>query len=116
MENLQVFHALLLHWRSKGTSKCKVSKRDGVANRTSQTQGGVTTSCTLDNDDELAATSGGFSNSYGYNANGEQTSRTLSGTSYTLSYDYEGQMTSIGGASFACDAVYGRGVVFLLRT
>ncbi|HLJ68170.1 MAG TPA: RHS repeat-associated core domain-containing protein [Chloroflexota bacterium] len=84
---------------------------DPVGNRTSQTIGTATTSFTLDNDDELTATSsstGGFVNSYSYNANGEQTGRTLSGTAYTLAYDYDGQMTSaaVGGAttSFAYDA------------
>ncbi len=68
---------------------------DGEGNRTSQTIGGVTTSFTLNDDDELTATSGGFTNSYSYNANGEQTGRTLSGTAYTLEYDYEGQLTQI---------------------
>jgi RHS repeat-associated protein len=82
---------------------------DVVGNRTSQVVAGVTTTFTLNNDDELTATSGGFVNSYAYNANGEQTTRTLSGTSHTLSYDYEGQLTSImqGGntTSFAYDAL-----------
>ena len=44
---------------------------DGVGNRTSQTNGTATTTFTLDSDDELTATSsstGGFVNSYGYNA------------------------------------------------
>jgi hypothetical protein len=36
------------------------------------------------NDDELTATSGGFVNSYAYNVNGQQTTRTLAGTSHTL--------------------------------
>src|SRR6185369_699632 len=40
---------------------------------------------------------------------GDQTNRTLSGTSYTLAYDYEGQLTSstVGGVSttFAYDAL-----------
>jgi YD repeat-containing protein len=43
-------------------------------------------------------------------ANREQTNRTLSGTSHTLAYDYEGQMTSttVGGStqsSFVYDAL-----------
>ena len=64
----------------------------------------------INSDDELTATSGQFSNSYSYNANGEQTGRTLSGTAYTLAYDYDGQLTSIstGGStvsSFAYDAL-----------
>ena len=71
---------------------------DAVGNRTGQTKGTATTTLTLDSDDELTATSsstGGFVNSYGYNANGEQTSRTLSGTAYTLAFDYDGQITSM---------------------
>src|SRR5436309_945450 len=51
--------------------------------------GSATTSFTLDSDDELTATSsssGGFVNSYSYNAAGDQTNRTLSGTSWTLAY------------------------------
>ena len=60
-----------------------------------------TTSCA---DDELKSTSGSFANSYGYNANGDQTTRTLAGTSWTLTYDYDDQLTSTGGASFAYDA------------
>ena len=59
--------------------------------------GGVTTTYAYDNDDELTGTSGGFVNSYGYNANGDQTTRTLSGTSYSLTYDYDDQLTSTGG-------------------
>ena len=81
-------------------------------NRTSQTIGTQTTSFTLNSDDELTATASstsGFVNSYSYNANGEQTGRTLSGTAYTLAYDYDGQLTStsVGGSvqsSFAYDA------------
>jgi hypothetical protein len=56
---------------------------DAVGNRTSQTIGIQTTNFTLNNDDELTATAsstGGFVNSYSYNANGEQTGRTLLGT------------------------------------
>ena len=72
------------------------------------TEGRTTTNFTLNNDDELTATSGGFVNSYGYNANGEQISRTLSGTAYTQAFDYEGQLTSItqgsNVVSFAYDA------------
>jgi RHS repeat-associated protein len=64
---------------------------------------------TLNTDDELTATSGGFTNSYSYNANGEQTNRTLAGTSNTLAFDYDGQLTSItqgsNVTSFAYDAL-----------
>ncbi|MDE2206417.1 MAG: hypothetical protein KGK12_07220 [Armatimonadetes bacterium] len=52
--------------------------------------GSTSTSFTMDNDDELTATSGGFANSYSYNANGEQTGRTLAGTAYSLAFDYDG--------------------------
>jgi RHS repeat-associated protein len=73
-----------------------------------QTVGGTSTSFTYSNDDELTATSGGFTNSYSYNANGEQTGRTLSGTAYSLSFDYDGQLTQItqgsSTTSFAYDA------------
>ena len=71
---------------------------DGVGNRTSQTVGAQTTTFTLDSDDQLNSTSsttGGFVNSYSYNANGEQTGRTLSGTAYTVAFDYDGRQTSI---------------------
>jgi RHS repeat-associated protein len=68
---------------------------DGEGNRTSQTIGANTTSFTLNDDYELTATSGGFANSYSYNANGEQTGRTLNGAAHTLGYDYEGQLTQI---------------------
>jgi len=60
---------------------------DPVGNRTGETVGSASTSFTLDNGDELTATSGGFANSYSYNANGEQTGRTLAGTAYSLAFD-----------------------------
>jgi RHS repeat-associated protein len=88
---------------------------DGEGRRTSQgiTVSGstATTAFTLNADDELTATSsstGGFTNSYSYNDNGEQIGRTLSGTSYSQDFDYDGQMTSTTGASttsYATDAV-----------
>ena len=68
-----------------------------------------TTTLTYDSDDELNSTSsstGGFVNSYTYNANGEQTGRTLSGTAYTLAYDYEGQLTGITQGSNTTSFVY----------
>ena len=104
-------------WASRLTSESRTGTNaysrsyvlDPAGNRTSQTVGGVTTNFTLNSDDQLTATSGGIVNSYGYNANGEQTSRTLSGTAYTLSYDYEGQLTSIvqgaNTTSFTYDAL-----------
>jgi RHS repeat-associated protein len=79
---------------------------DGEGRRTSQavTVGlsTATTALTLNADDELTATSsssGGFTNSYSYNDNGEQIGRTLSGTAYSQDFDYDGQMTSTTGAS-----------------
>lgn len=46
---------------------------------------------------------------YSYNANGEQTGRTIGGTSYTVGFDYDGQVTSIaqGGntVSYAYDTL-----------
>ena len=85
---------------------------DWAGNRTSQTVGTATTSFTLDSDDQLnstASSTGGFTNSYGYNAKGEQTSRTLSGTAYTEAFDYDGELTSITQGStvvsFAYDAL-----------
>jgi RHS repeat-associated protein len=48
-------------------------------------------------------------NSYSYNANGEQTNRTLAGTSHTLAWDYDGQLLSstVGGVAttFTYDAL-----------
>ena len=54
--------------------------------------------------DQTTGTRGGFVNSYGYNANGDQTTRTLAGTSSTLTYDFDDQLLSTGGAAFAYDA------------
>jgi hypothetical protein len=45
-----------------------------MGNRTSQTVGGSSTTFSHSNDDELTGTSGGISNSYGYNANGSRCS------------------------------------------
>jgi RHS repeat-associated protein len=47
------------------------------------------------------------SNSYGYDANGNMTSRTVGGQSYTLAYDAENRLVSVSGAataSFVYDA------------
>jgi RHS repeat-associated protein len=85
---------------------------DPVGNRTAQTSGTATTSFTLDSDDQLNSASsatGGLNNSYSYNANGEQTGRTIAGTAYTPAFDYDGQLTSItqgsNVTSFAYDAI-----------
>ena len=39
----------------------------------------------------------GVDNSYGYDANGNQTSRIINGQSYTLGYDAEGHLVSVSG-------------------
>jgi RHS repeat-associated protein len=106
-------------WGSRLTSEVRTGTNpysknytlDGVGNRTAQTVGTATTSFTLDSDDQLNSTSsttGGFTNSYSYNANGEQTGRTISGTAYTLAFDYDGELSSItqgsNVTSFAYDA------------
>ena len=88
-------HRLTSDSRTGTNAYSKTYVVDGTGNRTSQTVGGTTTSFTLNNDDELTATSGGIVNSYGYNSNGEQTSRTLGGTAYSLAWDYDGQLSSI---------------------
>jgi YD repeat-containing protein len=72
-------HRLTSESRTGSNSYTKSYTLDGVGNRTSQTVGMTTTNFTLNSDDELTATSGGFINSYTYNANGEQTNRPLSG-------------------------------------
>ena len=96
--------------RTGGSSYSASYSVDGVGNRTSQTIGTKTTAFTLNSEDELTATSsstGGFVNSYTFNNAGDQTNRTLSGTSWTLAYDYEGQMTSTAtGGSTVSSMVY----------
>ena len=111
------------NWANRLTSESRTGSNaysttytvDGEGRRTSQgvTVGGstATTSFSLNSDDELTSTSsstGGFTNSYSYNDNGEQIGRTLSGTSYSQDFDYDGQMTSTTGAStisYATDAL-----------
>jgi len=57
-----------------------------------------------------AVTSLANGNSYGYDANGNMTSRTVSGQSYTLGYDAENRMTSVSGAATASFVYDGDGV------
>ena len=74
---------LTIQLRSDSMCGCAsrgVCDESGASNRTSQTVGGTSTTFTYDNDDRLTSTSGGVVNSYGYNDNGEQTSRTRYGT------------------------------------
>jgi len=52
---------------------------------------------------------GAFGNSYGYDANGNQTSRTIGGVAYTFIFDYENRVTEVkqgttGIATFVYDA------------
>jgi hypothetical protein len=42
-----------------------------------------------------------FGDSYAYDANGNQTARTISGVTSTLTYDYENRLTSVSGGSTA---------------
>lgn len=49
------------------------------------------------------AVSAAYGNSYGYDGNGNQTSRTISGVTYTLAFDYENRLTEVkqGATSLA---------------
>ena len=40
-------------------------------------------------------------NSYGYDANGNQTTRTVGGSTSTLTYDAENRLTAVSGATSA---------------
>jgi hypothetical protein len=55
----------------------------------------VTATHSDSNEDELLSTNGGIVNSYGYNANEEQTSPALGRAAYTLAYGHGVQLTSI---------------------
>jgi len=57
-----------------------------------------------------AVTSLSNGNSYGYDANGNMTSRTVSGQSVTLGYDAENRMTSVSGALSASFVYNGDGM------
>ena len=45
--------------------------------------------------DKPHAVASAFGNSYGYDGNGNQTSRTIAGVEYTLHYDYENRLTEV---------------------
>jgi uncharacterized protein RhaS with RHS repeats len=47
-----------------------------------------------------------YGNSYAYDANGNQTSRTIGGVAYTLVYDYEKRLVSMSGGSVSATFVY----------
>ena len=46
-----------------------------------------------------------FGNSYGYDANGNQTTRTIGGVAYTFAYDYENHLTAVSGGSISASFV-----------
>ncbi|HEV2472281.1 MAG TPA: RHS repeat-associated core domain-containing protein, partial [Chthonomonadales bacterium] len=73
---------------------------------TSEKIAGVSTAFSLDSDDELTSTSGGITDSFSYNANGEQTGRTIGGVAHTLSFDYDGELTSIAWGSSTTSFTY----------
>lgn len=48
----------------------------------------------------------GVSNTYGYDANGNQTTRVINGVTLTLAYDAEGRMVSVTGPSITAAFTY----------
>jgi len=52
------------------------------------------------------AVTAAFGNTYGYDGNGNQTSRTVAGVVYTLTYDYENRLTAVSGGSISASFVY----------
>jgi RHS repeat-associated protein len=52
------------------------------------------------------AVTAAFGNTYGYDANGNQTTRTIGGVSYTFAYDYENRLTSIAGSGVSASFIY----------
>jgi|GEM_PF-2367990 len=52
------------------------------------------------------AVTAAFGNSYAYDANGNQTSRTIGGVTYTFAYDYENRLTAIAGGSVTASFIY----------
>ncbi len=52
------------------------------------------------------AVTAAFGNSYGHDANGNQTTRTVAGVTYTLTYDYENHLTGVSGGSISASFVY----------
>jgi hypothetical protein len=47
-----------------------------------------------------------FGNSYGYDANGNQTSRTVAGTTSTFTFDRENRLTAVTGGTVSASFVY----------
>jgi RHS repeat-associated protein len=58
-------------------------------------------SCTAGNRTIPHAVSGAGGNSYAYDCNGNQVTRTIGGSAYNLAYDAENRMTSVSGATTA---------------
>lgn len=52
------------------------------------------------------AVTGAFGNSYGYDAEGNQTSRTIAGTAYTQSFDYDNRLLGVAGGSVSAAFLY----------
>jgi YD repeat-containing protein len=52
------------------------------------------------------AVTAAFGNSYGHDANGNQTTRSISGVAYTFTYDYENHLTAVSGGSISASFVY----------
>jgi hypothetical protein len=53
------------------------------------------------------AVTAAFNNTYGYDDNGNQTTRVISGTTYTLQYDYENRLTAVlDGIAIVGEFVY----------
>ena len=52
------------------------------------------------------AVTAAFGNSYAYDANGNQSSRTIGGVTYTFTYDYENRLTAIAGGSVTASFLY----------
>ncbi|MBX3014481.1 MAG: hypothetical protein KF832_23380 [Caldilineaceae bacterium] len=52
------------------------------------------------------AVTAAFGYAYGYDANGNQTSRTIGGVTYTFTYDYENRLVSISGGSVSATYLY----------
>ncbi len=71
---------------------------DADGNRTSQTSGGVTTTSTINNMDEVTQTG---ATSYGYNADGDLITATAGGSTTTYSYNDQSELTGVSGPAGA---------------
>ncbi|MDE2127288.1 MAG: hypothetical protein KGJ62_11930 [Armatimonadetes bacterium] len=74
---------------------------DPVGNRTGETVGSTSTSCTMDNDGQLKSiTQGTAVTAFGYDALGRRVSRTASGTTTSTQYAGGAPVTETQGSSF----------------